>query len=98
MNKTILIIVGIFILIGIVLVIIVGKAPTPYSVQDEVIDEVDWGWIEENCDCVERDRFYCKFEGYELGRNNMCWKESNFTNPVRGCSEYNCSGEIHKVD
>lgn len=89
----------IFILIAlIVLFFFVGnRGPSSYTVEEPEPD-VDWDWVEENCDCIERENFYCSFENFELGEGNLCWKGEEFTNPVRGCSKYNCTGEIYEVE
>jgi hypothetical protein len=100
MNRWVFIVIVILVLLAVVFVFTMRKPPSSLAVQEheEPEEKVDWDWVEENCDCVERNRLYCKFEGYELGEGNFCWKESNFTNPVQGCSKYNCTGEIHERD
>ena len=56
---------------------------------------VDWDWVKDNCDCIERERLFCGFEGFVLNEDGYCYKEKEFTNPLRGCSKYNCTGEIY---
>lgn len=58
-------------------------------------EEFDWEWVKDNCECIERNRLICGFEGYELGKRDFCWNEKKFTNPREGCSKYDCIGMIY---
>ena len=84
-----------FVLLLGVFVISTKKTPSSYSVQEE--KKIDWKWVEENCDCIEKNNTYCGFEGFEIGEDGLCHKDKDFTNPIRGCSKYNCTGEIYEV-
>ena len=57
-----------------------------------VDNEFEKDYFFENCDCLERGRLSCK-EGFEL-RDSACWQNTTFTNPIRSCSKYDCSGTI----
>jgi len=102
MNKQITFAILILILIAFAFVLLTRKTPTSYIVQEEngenikfdnTTEFVDQEWLEDNCNCIERNRFECGFEGFEYRDDGFCHKGDTFTNPVRGCSKYNCTGE-----
>jgi hypothetical protein len=97
MNRVVLIVIGILILAGIVFVILAGDAPTPYTVQ-EPEDEIDWDWVKDNCDCIEKNKRSCRYEGFELIEGGVCRKAGQITTALISCSKYNCTGEIYEVD
>jgi len=53
-------------------------------------------WLNENCDCIERNNLRCP-EGYYVD-GNLCRSENNtVTYPILGCSAYDCDGEIWRI-
>lgn len=48
----------------------------------------------ENCDCLAHERAYC-MEGFELSEHaEFCQKEGRVSNLLKGCSQFDCDGEI----
>lgn len=106
MNKKIIFAILVLVLVAFAFVILTRKVPTSYIVQGENESNIkvdnasqfrDEDWLIDNCNCIERNRLYCGFEGFELGKGDLCWKETTVTYPVRGCSKYNCTGENYSL-
>ena len=99
MKKVFIIAVLIVVLLVATFVFVMRKSPSSLAVQNEEESEkpedIDWDWVKDNCNCIERERLFCGFEGFVLNEDGYCYKEKEFTNPLRGCSKYNCTGEIY---
>lgn len=54
-------------------------------------------YLVDNCECIERNIYSCAFEGYEY-KEGACRNNDTFTNAVRLCSKFSCSGQIVKVN
>jgi len=91
--------IGVVILVGILIVALLAFIIFDKKLSGEVVSEetYDEDWLNENCDCIERQRLECHYAGYEL-RGNFCWNGKKFTNPVRKCSIYDCAGEIYEIN
>lgn len=56
-------------------------------------------WLPDNCGCVERERNTCRNESFIIQGNYCVNTELKlFTNVVKSCSQYNCSGNIYTLD
>ena len=55
-------------------------------------------WVKDNCDCVERERLYCRFDGFEVDEKGRCKNGTDVTSPILGCSKYDCAGQEYIVD
>lgn len=102
MNKKIIFAILLLILIAFAFVLLTRKTPTSYIIQSEnevdIKDNntgkvIDQEWIEDNCNCIERNKSACGFEGFEYRDDGFCHKGETFTNPMKKCSKYNCTGE-----
>jgi len=66
----------------------------PKPIQNPNADRIyEEDYLNDNCECLARERLACGFSGYEVV-GNFCMKEKNITNPIRKCSKYNCNGDI----
>lgn len=93
-SKLIVILIALTILL--VITINVKKTITTNAIRKEQIEQQIYEeWLAENCECLKRERILCP-KGFEL-RNNLCKNETRkvFTNVLKACSNYNCSGEVH---
>ncbi|MEK6925970.1 MAG: hypothetical protein AABW50_01685 [Nanoarchaeota archaeon] len=63
----------------------------------EKLDFYDEDWLDDNCECLEHNRTACRFDGY-IYSNGYCTSGNNFTNPIRKCSQYNCSEGIFELN
>lgn len=92
-KKKIKTIISVLVLIVILLVTIYIKNTIKTNLIRE--QEVYQGWLSDNCECLERERLKCRFEGFEL-KGDLCVneKEKLYTSVVEACSKYNCSNEI----
>lgn len=60
--------------------------------------EYEESYLASNCNCLERNRFLCGFEGFEY-TNGTCRNNLTLTNPITKCSKYDCNGyEVEFVD
>lgn len=50
-------------------------------------------WLAENCNCLERNYFFCE-DGFEYD-GTYCVKDNSFTLVRKKCSKYDCDGEIN---
>jgi hypothetical protein len=59
-------------------------------------DFMNEDWLNDNCNCTAHYRNGCGFEGYKV-IGNFCFDKntSTYTNVIKKCSEYNCSGIIY---
>jgi|TARA_Y100000034_G_C6703213_1_gene310249 hypothetical protein len=87
------------VVIGLVLLFTVSLFLIKYSGEKTDEEKEEYlDWLGDNCDCVERERLKCSGE-FELDEERrLCVKEDEITSVLLGCSMYNCSGEINKVE
>ncbi|MCR4284710.1 MAG: hypothetical protein NUV97_01535 [archaeon] len=91
-NNNIILIIGILIILGIVIISILPK-DSPITKPKELSEQEKLeSWLSDNCECVERERLYCPNDNFKLS-DGICISKGGYTNPSRGCSEYNCSKE-----
>jgi len=66
------------------------------KIQEEQVKYYDW--LVDNCKCLSHERIFCR-EGFELSEHKeFCRADGKITNVLKGCSEYDCSGEIVSWD
>ena len=55
-------------------------------------------WLPENCKCLEKNATRCS-DGFELV-GNLCKNEAKktFTNVLKACSKYDCSGIVYNLN
>ncbi len=64
------------------------------NVDWELVEDISYDWLNENCGCVVRDRYYCYLEGFEWNESRgLCVNsaEKKVTTALIGCSVFNCS-------
>jgi len=87
------------IILGIVIVILIVAAFfIPKNISGNVVKDNTPGHYNliNNCECVERNNLIC-LEGFELDDDGFCRKDNFLAFPAKGCSQYDCDGEIWKV-
>jgi hypothetical protein len=62
--------------------------------QNETINYTQW--LSEHCVCLEDNLIYCP-AGYDL-IGKLCLNKSVSTPTLKGCSKYNCAGQIKFFD
>ncbi len=86
------------VVIGLVTVIVAfglslaGKQMTANAIKEQQEQTEYREWLAENCECLEEERFFCN-EGFVLN-GSWCFKEEIYTNRLKACSKYDCSGDI----
>jgi hypothetical protein len=53
-------------------------------------------WLSQNCLCLEENLLSCP-EGFKLV-GKLCLDKENITNTLKGCSKYDCAGQIKSFD
>jgi hypothetical protein len=53
-------------------------------------------WLAQHCVCLQQNLIYCP-EGYDL-IGKLCLNKSVSTPTLKGCSKYNCAGQIKTFD
>ncbi|PIO08466.1 hypothetical protein COU59_01625 [Candidatus Pacearchaeota archaeon CG10_big_fil_rev_8_21_14_0_10_34_12] len=84
------------IVIGLIIILSIG-IPFAFEISKAKMEEQQKyyeSWLPDNCNCLERERKTCSFEGYEV-EGNYCVKGGNFTYVAKACSVYNCSEGIY---
>lgn len=62
--------------------------------EEKLAQENYLDWLVDNCECVEKNRYFCN-EGFALeGETCVNHDAGSFTRRLIGCSRYNCSEEI----
>lgn len=91
--KRILVILGVVIITAGIL-FVMGSYMEANAIKEKQEAEKYNEWLAENCECLKKDRYFCR-EGFEL-KENLCVNEAEklYTYRLIGCSEYDCSGEI----
>ena len=90
-RKTIWVVIGILVLLALSFFLL--KKTILGNVIKDGSSEANWA--KENCNCTERNNLKCP-DGYEV-RDRLCAGEGSVTNPVLGCSKYDCNGTIYEV-
>jgi len=94
--KTNLIVLCVLVLAIVALLVLLQPKATE-NVVDNVKQDKMYGdaWLSENCKCLARDKFACRWPGFEY-QNGLCFNNETKTktSPIAKCSEYDCEGEI----
>ena len=53
--------------------------------------------IKDTCECIERNNLKCSGDFQLDPKDGMCKKLGTITNPLLGCSKYDCQGEIYEI-
>ena len=86
-----------------ILALILGMGLSTLNVKktekSEVLEENLSFYNEETCRCLERERFRCADDSWQLDEvRRLCVKGNDITNIILVCSKYECSGEIYEFD
>jgi len=96
MNKIIrnIIVIGMITIIVALSLMLIGRQITANAIKEKQKLQAYEDWLVENCTCLAKERIMCP-DGFEL-KGNWCFNNSKnyFTNILKACSQYNCSGEI----
>lgn len=98
MNKMIktLVLIGIITVIAAFGLSLIGKQMTANAIK-ELQEQVEYReWLAENCECLEQNRFFCNKDF--LLNGSWCSNGKQYTNRLKACSMYNCSGEIKEFN
>ncbi|MDD5012402.1 MAG: hypothetical protein PHQ66_02025 [Candidatus Nanoarchaeia archaeon] len=76
------------------LMMVIGNQMNANVIKERQESERYNEWLAENCECLEKERYFCK-EGFEM-RGTICANEAkkSITQRFIGCSKYDCLGEI----
>jgi len=67
------------------------------NLQKEQSETADYTqWLSEHCVCMEENLIYCPL-GYDLV-GKLCLNKTISTPTLKGCSKYNCAGQIKLFD
>ena len=84
--------IAIIIVILLASAIFINKVKTGNAIREVEEQKTLESMFSDNCKCVEKERVGCS-SGFEL-KGGICKNETLkiFTNVLKGCSEYECSG------
>ena len=89
----VMLIAGITLITALILMLI-GSQMRASVVKEKQQAEEYYEWLYENCNCLERERYYCPDDFVLNGSYCFGIKEKVYTLRIFGCSEYDCSGEL----
>ena len=96
-NRDLGIIAVLIIVIALLVLIIILMSFNLTKFKDEAEEEKTFDWLIDNCKCTDWEGEFSCFEGFEI-KGNFCWRDKQFTLPLRGCSKFVCPEYIMELN